>query len=109
MARIYQMPFSITSWNTTNNLTNTDFTDADVKGHGLICATTSGFTQSQLKSTASYKMKDLSGISLEDSDLSGWDFHQQNLTNASFRILKTYKRQFLAGKSHGAILNRRHQ
>ena len=38
----------------------------------------------QLYSTASYKQHDLHGINLNDNDLSGWDFTDQNLMNARF-------------------------
>ena len=43
-----------------------------------------GFRRKQLYSTASYKAKNLQGISLEQNDLIGWDFSGQNLILASF-------------------------
>ena len=41
------------------------------------------FTQAQLASTASYQAKELQGIGLTWTDLTGWDLRGQNLTNAS--------------------------
>jgi uncharacterized protein YjbI with pentapeptide repeats len=65
------------------DLSNANFTDSIVTrtsfGPSLI-----GFTQAQLYSTASYKNKHLSGVSLWNVDARGWDFSQQNLTRALF-------------------------
>ena len=64
-------------------LKDTDFTDATITGvsfHGV-----KGFTEAQLKSTKSYKEKNLSGINLSNNDLSGWDFNGQNLWKARFQ------------------------
>ena len=77
------------------NLTNADFSgavlssvvfiDANIQGASFYNTTSLGFTQAQLQSTASFQAKDLSGINLGfTNDLSGWDFHDQNLTNAIF-------------------------
>lgn len=65
-------------------LTNTNLTDAVVRGAEFSNVTRGGFTKEQLYSTASYKMKDLGSINLSGNDLSGWDFAQQNLVNARF-------------------------
>ena len=46
------------------------------------------FSKEQLYSTASYKNKDLSGISLSGNDLRAWDFSCQNLQNADFSSYK---------------------
>jgi uncharacterized protein YjbI with pentapeptide repeats len=69
-----------------SKLTNTDFTGAIVAGADL---SFTALTKEQLYSTASYQAKDLheirlSGIGLpfERSDLSGWDFRDQNLAGA---------------------------
>ncbi len=45
---------------------------------------TNGLTQQQFYSTASYKNRNLQGISLLKNDLSGWNFRSQDLSNASF-------------------------
>lgn len=73
-------------------LTNTDFTNAEVRGTSaemrgtnLQSTTDSGFTATQLYSTASYQARDLSAISLGYNDLAGWNFAGQNLTYANFR------------------------
>jgi hypothetical protein len=41
-------------------------------------------TTKRFDSTQSYQAKNLSGIQFEVKDYSGWDFHEQDLTNASF-------------------------
>ena len=61
-------------------VTGADFTNAEVRGADFRDVT--GLTEAQLQSTASYRAKDLSGIRLFGNDLTGWDFHEQNLTNA---------------------------
>ena len=65
-------------------LTGADFTDAIIKGTKFWNTVSRGFTESQLKSTNSYKEKDLSGIKLSDNNMSGWDFSGQNLNSADF-------------------------
>jgi len=64
-------------------LTNADFTDAQVTetafGWGLEISPPIGFAAGQLYSTASYKARDLHGIWLEETDLTGWNFASQNL------------------------------
>ena len=64
-------------------LTNANFSGAiSPKGHRLFSGNT-GFTASQLYSTASYASGDLTGIGLHGNDLTGWNFANQNLTNAN--------------------------
>lgn len=63
--------------------TNADFTDTVITGADF--GNSKGFTKEQLYSTASYKNKDLSGVTLDVIDLSGCDFSLQTLTNAYFR------------------------
>jgi uncharacterized protein YjbI with pentapeptide repeats len=48
-------------------------------------ATTRGFTEQQLYSTANYKQRDLRGISLGPTVV-GWNFSYQNLTGAHIGI-----------------------
>jgi uncharacterized protein YjbI with pentapeptide repeats len=66
------------------DLTNADFTGAIVAGTGFHNAAAMGFTKEQLYSTESYQRKDIRGIGLGYSDLTGWDFAGQNLTRAAF-------------------------
>ena len=55
-------------------------------GGDLFDTTSQGFTQAQLRSTASYQAKDLQLIELGNNDLTGWDFSGQNLTYAIIRF-----------------------
>lgn len=81
---------------TSGTLTDADMRDAFVAGASFLGATDRGFTASQLYSTQSYKLKELPGISFgrtlvpgqppTNTDLSGWNFDGQNLTQASFRF-----------------------
>lgn len=57
---------------------------ARINGADLGGTTQGGFVASQLYSTASYKAKDLSGVSFLIDDLSGWNLVGQNLTRAKF-------------------------
>ena len=66
-------------------LTNTDFTDTDVRSANFSGTVANGFTEAQLKSTNSYKKKDLYQINLGSNDLSGWDFNGQSLREANFQ------------------------
>jgi uncharacterized protein YjbI with pentapeptide repeats len=65
-------------------LTGADLTDALVAGASFEETTSRGFTPEQLYSTASFQIKDLSGIGLARNDLSGWNLGGQNLTGADF-------------------------
>ena len=64
------------------NLTNANLSDAIVTHANFVNATSHGFTDEQLYSTASYKAKDLQGIDLTVNDLAGWDFNGQDLSAA---------------------------
>jgi len=67
-------------------LTDADFTDAIVPGASFYSFFKGGgLTQAQLYSTASYKAKNLAGITLS-RDLSNWNFAEQNLAGADFHI-----------------------
>ncbi|MEN6308814.1 MAG: pentapeptide repeat-containing protein [Anaerohalosphaeraceae bacterium] len=74
------------------NLTDASFersvmANADLSGTiiaGANFSYTTGFTQSQLYSTASYQAGDLHGIELRSKNLVGWNFVNQNLTGANF-------------------------
>ncbi len=73
-------------------LTGVDFTDATIhsinasgSGYFLTGAAmndTVGLTESQLRSTASYKAGTLRGVEFLDQDMSGWDLSNQNLEGA---------------------------
>ncbi|MCF7849387.1 MAG: pentapeptide repeat-containing protein [Kiritimatiellales bacterium] len=66
-------------------LTNTMFSGSLVQGTDFGVTTSRGFTSNQLYSTASYQLKDLSGIGLSYNNMNGWDFSGQNLTDSDFR------------------------
>ncbi len=66
-----------------SRLANVKLSGAVVSGAGFYNTTSYGFTQAQLASTSSYQARDLSGVGLEYNDLSGWNFHGQNLTSTS--------------------------
>ncbi len=65
-----------------SDLTDTDFTDTVIQQADFRSTTDSGFTATQLYSTASYKFGNLRGISFTGNDLSGWNFSEQDLTTA---------------------------
>jgi uncharacterized protein YjbI with pentapeptide repeats len=83
---------NVSNWNFSGqNLTNAvffgtatgaNFTNAEIKGAAL---TPTGFTKEQLYSTASYKNHVLAGIEMSYSDCSGWNFADQDITNARFQ------------------------
>jgi uncharacterized protein YjbI with pentapeptide repeats len=79
---------NLTNANFTNaSLTNATFTGAIVKGVNV--SGTTGFTASQLYSTASYASGDLSGIAFSRMDLTGGNFAGFSLINSSFGNLYT--------------------
>jgi len=84
---------NLSGWNLAGqNLTSADLSDATLTGADLADAivqmakfrstTSRGFTKEQLYSTASWKAKDLTWISLRSNDLSGWNLAGQNLSFA---------------------------
>ena len=89
-----------------SSLANANFTGATIKGANFSTLMGFGpeFTATQLYSTRSYAVHDLSGIALnsdeEQYDLSGWNFAHQNLTNAGFKGSKLTNADFT-----GAIVN----
>jgi len=73
------------------DVANVDFTNASVEHAVFVSPTSTGLTEDQLYSTASYKAKDLTGITLAadhlfigPNNLSRWGFAGQRLVNASF-------------------------
>ncbi len=85
-------------------LTGADFTDATIKGADFsdTVYVGEGFTEAMLKSTKSYKEKDLSGINLGFNNLSGWNFNGQNLSSASFSQAKLIGADFTDATIKGA-------
>jgi uncharacterized protein YjbI with pentapeptide repeats len=69
-----------------STLVNANLSGAVVTAAILRSTTSSGFTQSQLASTASYHAKNLQGIDLSFNNLTGWDFREQNLRNANLEL-----------------------
>ena len=67
-----------------SDLSEADFDDAIVSRANFGDTTSRGFTAEQLYSTASYRSRDLHAIVLGENDLTGWDFTDQNLTDAMF-------------------------
>jgi uncharacterized protein YjbI with pentapeptide repeats len=61
-----------------------------------------GFTKEQLYSTASYQAKNLTGIGLTISDLSGWDFSGQVVTGAALNSHSFTKEQLYSTASYQA-------
>jgi uncharacterized protein YjbI with pentapeptide repeats len=93
----------------TTTLTNTDFTNAEVRGAAFFDTTTRGFTAAQLYSTASYKAGDLTGIRFgyqfsynSDTDLSGWSFSGINLTGADFANVRLSNADFTGASVYRA-------
>ena len=63
-------------------LTNANFTDAIIYNTDFIGVV--DFTKEQFYSTKNYKDKDLTGIYLDEIDLSGWDFSDTIIRDVSF-------------------------
>ena len=83
-------------------LRNADFTDSVIRGANF---SSSNMTLSQLCSTKSYKDKDLSGINLGGTDLSGGNFEGQNLTDASLRYATLTNADFTGAALSGVKLH----
>jgi uncharacterized protein YjbI with pentapeptide repeats len=67
-----------------STMTNLDLSDAIISGVHFQDTTARGFTEKILQSTASYRSKKLEGLNLLANDLSGWDLHGQDLSDATF-------------------------
>jgi uncharacterized protein YjbI with pentapeptide repeats len=88
-------------------LTDADFNGAEIRGakfdvYGYYGGT--GITLAQLYSTASYQVRDLSGISLIGNYHAGGDFTGQNLTNANFTNAFLTDADFTGADARGAFL-----
>ena len=60
------------------------FDDATITWVGLDRVTSRGFAAAQFYSTASYKSGNLTGVHIEQNDVTGWSFAGKNLHMASF-------------------------
>jgi uncharacterized protein YjbI with pentapeptide repeats len=88
-------------------LTDADFNGAEIGGakfdvYGYYGGT--GITLTQLYSTASYQVHDLSGISFIGNYHTGGDFTGQNLTNANFTNAFLTGADFTGADARGAFL-----
>ena len=83
-------------------LAGADFSDAIVN-HASFSSST-GFSKEQLYATASYKAKELPGINLEGSDITGWNFRRQNLASASLNSAKVVNVDFTGANLTGVDL-----
>ena len=66
-----------------SRLADADFTDAVIAGVDFGSTTSNGFTKEQFYTTVSYRERNLHGINLAFNDLSGWDFHGQDLSQVT--------------------------
>ena len=86
-------------------LTNADLTCAEIRDTSFYDTTASGFTASQLYSTASYQAGDLRGVGLQHNDLTGWNFAGQDLSNSNFESATLANADFTGANISGAILD----
>jgi uncharacterized protein YjbI with pentapeptide repeats len=89
--------FNLTNATFFGGLTDADFSGADVRGARL-----SGLAADQLYSTASYQAHDLTGVRLDQTQLDGWNFAGQNLTNANFYYSSLVGTNFTGAEIRGA-------
>ena len=79
-----------------------DFTNAIIQGADLSSMVSSGFTEAQLKTTASYKEGNLTGVMFDYNNISKWDLSNQNLQNASFFATRITSVNFTNSDLRGA-------
>lgn len=67
-------------------ITGADFSSEfdSILGVGAVRNTTDTLTAAQLYSTASYKNKNLAGVSFEGISVAGWDLSEQNMDGSNF-------------------------
>lgn len=92
------------------SLDYTDLTDAIVKGGNFhrVADRFGSFTKEQFYSTSSYKTGELTAIRLTNCELDGWDFHDQDLTNAQFSSSMLRSANFRGAKLAGAVFRDAH-
>ncbi len=67
-------------------LQNTDLTDAIITDSFFADVTSRGLTKEQFYTTASYRHRNVTGVTLSFNDLSGWDFSGVNLTRSNLGL-----------------------
>jgi len=90
-------------------LTDADLTGAVVTGAFFSRTVEHGFRKEQFYATASYQAKRIGGIHLDENDLTGWNFADQDAENASFQGSTLdgadfQRAQLAGGRLKGAIL-----
>lgn len=65
-----------------STLASASFASATVRGTDFTDTVSRGFTSAQLYSTASYQSRNLAGIILAVNNMTGWDFSNQDLSQA---------------------------
>jgi uncharacterized protein YjbI with pentapeptide repeats len=87
-------------------LTGADFSDAEIRGANFQAnAPRTGITLSQLYSTASYQVRDLTGVWFYGNNLSDGNFVGQNLTNVFFDGATLTGADFADSLVRGAIFS----
>jgi uncharacterized protein YjbI with pentapeptide repeats len=82
------------------NLTDVILKGAKINRTQFVVST--GLTSSQIYSTASYRNRDLSGVTLYTLDLTGWNFDHQNLSHAYLRLDSLSQTSFRGANLTGA-------
>ncbi len=85
-------------------LASVDFAGAAIAGADFTHTVRSGFTAGQFYSTASYQNGNLGAITLDDNDLTEWDFGKKNLTRSSFVRATLTSASFVGANLTGARL-----
>jgi uncharacterized protein YjbI with pentapeptide repeats len=87
-----------------STLTGVNLTDTVIWGAKFHGATANGLTASNLYSTASYKSRELTGVTLSSNNLAGWDFRSQNLFGANLQGSNLIATDFTAANLRSAGL-----
>ena len=87
------------------NVTNVNFTDANILGARFDLLSSDGFTHAQLASSASYQDQNLTRIRLVGDELATWDFSDQNLTAVNFSAADLANADLSNATISGAIFN----
>ncbi len=98
---------NLTSANLTNaNLSNTtlagaNFNNASISGTNFGNTTVGGFTKEQFYSTSDYKNNLISGVTLSNNDVTGWDFSGKTVENSNFSNSQTMVENASVGMNFG--------